>query len=62
MTSENATDAPAIDRGARIALIFALVAERLSTYYEHGQWPSHAQGAALAQNWLQRSRRSLSPD
>lgn len=57
MSSENA--APGIDRGARIALIFALVAERLSVYYEHGQWPNQAQGATLAQNWLSRSKHSL---
>lgn len=61
MTLENATDSPVIDRGTRIALVFALVAERLSSYYEHGQWPSEAQGATLAQNWLQRSRRTLPP-
>ena len=59
MTSENAPQSPPIDRGTRIALIFALVAERLAIYYEHAQWPSQAQGAALAQNWLQRSRRTL---
>ena len=59
MTSENAPQSPPIDRGTRIALIFALVAERLAIYYEHAQWPSQAQGAALAQNWLQRSRRAL---
>lgn len=29
---------PATNRGARIALIFALVAERLAVFYEHGQW------------------------
>jgi len=57
MSSENAS--LAIDRGARIALIFALVAERLSIYYEHAQWPNEAQGATLAQNWLARSKRSL---
>lgn len=48
-----------IDRGTRIALVFALVAERLSIWYEHGEWPSQAQGATLAQNWLARSKRSL---
>lgn len=26
------------DRGMRVALIFALAAERLTTYYEHQQW------------------------
>ena len=47
------------DRGTRIALIFALVAERLTLYYEHGQWLSDAQGASLAADWLARSRRKL---
>ena len=47
------------DRGARVALIFALVTERLSLFYEHGQWLSDAQGASLAADWLTRSKRSL---
>ena len=50
----------ALDRGTRIALIFALVAERLSTYYEHGQWPTEAQGVSLSADWLGRSKRRLS--
>jgi hypothetical protein len=40
-------------------LIFALVAERLTAYYEHGQWITEAQGATLAADWLSRSKRSL---
>jgi len=59
MTWEKATHAPATDRGTRLALIFALVAERLSVFYEHGQWPTQAQGASLAADWLSRSKRSL---
>lgn len=47
------------DRGNCIALIYALVAERLSVHYEHGQWITQAQGATLAAEWLARSRRSL---
>jgi len=47
------------DRGTCVALIFALVAERLSVYYEHHQWLTEAQGASLAADWLTRSRRSL---
>jgi hypothetical protein len=47
------------DRGTRIALIFALAAERLSAFYEYGQWLSDAQGATLAADWLSRSKRSL---
>lgn len=53
---------PATDKGTRIALIFALVAERLSAYYEHGQWLTIAQGATLCADWLGRSKRSLPMD
>lgn len=58
MTREQ-TQAALTDRGARIALIFALVAERLSAFYEHGQWLTEGQGASLAAEWLARSRRDL---
>lgn len=47
------------DRGMRIALIFALAAERLSVFYEHHQWISEAQGASLAADWLRRSKLSI---
>ncbi|MBS1131814.1 MAG: hypothetical protein H6R16_2816, partial [Proteobacteria bacterium] len=47
------------ERGTRVALIFALAAERLSAFYEHGQWLTEAQGASLAADWLSRSKRSL---
>lgn len=50
---------PADSRGTRVALIFALVAERLSIWYERGQWPTDAQGATLCADWLARTRRSL---
>ena len=50
---------PASERGTQIALIYALVAERLTTFYEHGQWPTQSQGASMAADWLARSRRSL---
>lgn len=53
------TSPPPTDRGARIALIFALAAERLSTFYEHAQWLTEAQGASLAAEWLTRSKRDL---
>ena len=46
-------------RGSRAALIFALTAERLSLWYEHRQWPTEAQGATLAADWLARTRRKL---
>lgn len=47
------------ERGIRLALIFALTAERLSAFYEHGQWLTKAQGASQAADWLLRSKRSL---
>lgn len=50
---------PPTERGLRIALVFALAAERLTAYYEHGQWLTEAQGASLAADWLGRGRRSL---
>lgn len=59
MIREKAPPSPAGDRGTRVALIFALAAERLSAYYEHGQWLTEAQGASLAADWLARSKRSL---
>jgi hypothetical protein len=49
----------ASERGTLVALIYALVAERLTIYYEHGQWPTQSQGASLAADWLSRSKRSL---
>lgn len=60
MNSERNVSAPAAtDRGQCVALIYALVAERLSVHYEHGQWITQAQGATLAAEWLARSKRSL---
>jgi hypothetical protein len=59
MFREKVSQSPATDRGTRVALIFALVAERLTVYYEHGQWPTDAQGASLGADWLSRSGRSL---
>lgn len=53
---------PASERGVLVALIFALVAERLQLYYEHGQWLTQAQGATLAADWLSRSKRKLALD
>lgn len=50
---------PPDSRATRSALVFALAAERLSLWYEHGQWLSEAQGATLAADWLARTRRSL---
>ena len=59
MSWEKTADLPDTDRGTRIALIFALAAERLTAYYEHEQWLSEAQGATLAADWLARSKRRL---
>lgn len=56
------TTSPATDRGTYVALIYALVAERLTAYYEHGQWLTKAQGASLATDWLSRQKRSLPID
>lgn len=52
-------DSSAPDRGACVALIYALAAERLSAHYEHGQWLTPSQGATLAADWLSRSKRNL---
>ena len=49
----------ASERGIRVALIFALAAERLSAFYDHGQWFTEAQGATLAADWLSRSKRQI---
>ena len=53
------TTSPSTDRGTYVALIYALVAERLSAYYEHDQWITKAQGASLSADWLARNKRSL---
>ncbi|MDD2742372.1 MAG: hypothetical protein PHV02_08865 [Rhodocyclaceae bacterium] len=47
------------NRGLRVGLIFALAAERLSAYYEHGQWLTEAQGASLAADWLRHSKLTI---
>ena len=50
---------PLLDFDTRKSLLFALVAERLSAYYEHAQWMTEAQGATLAGLWLSRSKMQL---
>lgn len=50
---------PANERGVCVALIYALVAERLSLFYEHEKWMTKAQGATLAAEWLSRSKRKM---
>lgn len=44
------------ERGASIALIFALLAERLRFHYEHDKWLNQAQCASLATDWLARRK------
>ncbi|NLF53709.1 MAG: hypothetical protein GX576_04790 [Thauera phenolivorans] len=62
MRPQQAPPPPADSRGTRAALLFALTAERLSLFYEHGQWPTAAQGASLVADWLGRTGRSLALD
>jgi hypothetical protein len=59
MTWEKPSLPPMTERGMRVALIFALAAERLSAFYEHAQWMTEAQGASLAADWLSRSKNKL---
>jgi len=49
-----------IDREACVALMFALVAERISIYYEHEKWITIAHGVTLAAAWLSTSKRNMS--
>jgi len=59
MNRQKSPPAAVTDRGVRVALIFALAAERLAAYYEHGQWLTEGQGASLAADWLSRSKLNL---
>jgi hypothetical protein len=59
MTWEKESSLSMSERGLRIALIFALAAERLTAFYEYGQWLSEAQGASLAADWLSRSKNKM---
>ena len=59
MIRENDARPSITDRGLRVGLIFALAAERLTTFYEHAQWMTEAQGASLAADWLARSKNKL---
>ncbi len=47
------------ERGIRLALIFALAAERLTLYDEQGKWPTDPQATSLTADWLGRSKRQL---
>ncbi|MDP5239898.1 hypothetical protein Q9Q94_10160 [Uliginosibacterium sp. 31-16] len=46
--------------GIRAAAIYALVAHRLEAFYDHAHWITQAQGAALCNDWLMRSKQRLS--
>ena len=59
MTWEKPARPAMTERGMRVALIFALAAERLTAFYEHAQWMTEAQGASLAADWLTRSQIKL---
>lgn len=59
MNHDGSAPSATTERGIRVALCFALAAERLSAFYEHGQWLNEAQGATLAADWLSRSKRTL---
>jgi len=48
-----------LDFETRRNLLFSLAAERLSAFYEHGQWMTEAQGATLAGLWLSRAKLQL---
>lgn len=56
---ENDSSTATSNRGICIALIFALVTEKLSLYYEHQQWLTKSQGATLAADWLARNKLRL---
>ncbi len=59
MNLQDASSSAATHRGTCVALIYALVAERISIYYEHEKWITNAQGATLAAQWLTRSKQSI---
>jgi hypothetical protein len=59
MTWEKEAGPSITERGMRVALIFALAAERLTAYYEYGQWLTEVQGASLAADWLSRSKNKM---
>lgn len=59
MPLQNDVNTLVTNRGICIALIFALVAEKLSLYYEHQQWLTQSQGATLAADWLARNKLRL---
>ena len=59
MLPPESTPSATSERGTSIALIFALLAERLRFHYEHDKWLNQAQCATLAADWLSRSKRTM---
>jgi len=59
LNEQEVSKTPEAERGTCVALIYALVAERLTIYYEYEVWMTQAQGATLANDWLSRSKRAL---
>lgn len=47
------------EQGQRVALVFALTAEQLNAFYEHGRWLTVGEGSQLIQSWLQRRQGSM---
>lgn len=47
------------DASLHPALLFALATEALCAHYDHGHWPTEAQLASLAQQWLARQQLQL---
>jgi len=45
--------------GTSAAVIYALVAHRLSTFYDQGYWITQAQAASLCAEWLMRSMKVM---
>ncbi len=62
MGKRTAPQTPPSERGARAAIVFALVAERLTAFYDHNHWLTKAQGATLCADWLARSNRTMPID
>jgi hypothetical protein len=53
---------PPSERGTRSALVYALLGERLTAFYDHNHWLTLVQGASLCSDWLARSKRALPQD
>lgn len=59
MNRQDVSSPAVTDRGLCVALLYALVAQRLFFYYEYQQELTKAQGATLAAEWLSRSRKDM---